>query len=162
ERRATLERMPLPDRAQLSPVYPDGRELWEVTREHGLEGVVAKRRASTYQPGRRSPDWVKAAHRATRTVLVGGWRPERTGDGRIRAPLPGRAPRVGARRLCAPSGDGGLWLVGRAGSGLSGARAADLARLLGPLARPDPPFTNEVPAADAQGAQWCEPVVAVD
>jgi bifunctional non-homologous end joining protein LigD len=67
---ALAERMRVRDPAQLSPLYPDVDDLWEVTRELGLEGVVAKRRASTYQPGRRSPDWVKATHRSTRTALA--------------------------------------------------------------------------------------------
>ncbi|EYR62030.1 DNA ligase, partial [Actinotalea ferrariae CF5-4] len=85
ERRGTLERLTLPERVQLSPVYDDGDALWEVTLEHGLEGVVAKRRTSTYQAGRRSPDWVKAPHRATRAAAVVGWRPE-TGSSAGRGP----------------------------------------------------------------------------
>lgn len=72
ERRATLERLDLPAPTQLSPLYPDVDDLWAVTREHGLEGVLAKRRASTYQPGRRSPDRAKATHRSTSAALVGG------------------------------------------------------------------------------------------
>ncbi|MCU1432856.1 MAG: ligase, partial [Actinotalea sp.] len=79
ERRATLERLSLPERILLSPTYPDVDDLWAVTLEHGLEGVLAKRRTSTYQPGRRSSDWVKAAHRATRTAAVVGWRAEGAG-----------------------------------------------------------------------------------
>src|SRR6478752_5045899 len=46
ERRETLSRLALPDRVELSPVYPDGAELWGITKQLGLEGVVAKRRSS--------------------------------------------------------------------------------------------------------------------
>jgi len=151
ERRATLARLTLPERVQLSPVYPDGDELWRVTREHGLEGVVAKRRASTYQPGRRSPDWVKSAHRSTRTALVGGWREESTGTGRL-----------GAVLLGAPDGDGGLRYLGRAGSGIGGALGADLYRLLSARPRDTAPFVDALPAVDARGARWSEPHVVVD
>jgi bifunctional non-homologous end joining protein LigD len=151
ERRATLERLDLPDHVQLSPVYPDGDELWEVTREHGLEGVLAKRRASVYQPGRRSPDWIKAAHRTTRTALVGGWRVETTARDRI-----------GSLLLGAPDADGVLRFLGRAGSGLGGPLAGRLAPLLEPLERPTSPFGEPVPAVDARGAHWCEPTVQVD
>ncbi|WP_319637780.1 non-homologous end-joining DNA ligase [Pengzhenrongella sicca] len=151
ERRATLERLDLPAPALLSPVYDDGADLWEVTREHGLEGVVAKRRASTYQPGRRSHDWVKAAHRFTRAALVGGWRAESTGSGRL-----------GAVLLGAPDATGALRYLGRAGSGLTGPIGAALTELLVPRARDASPFDEPVPALDARGTHWCEPTLVVD
>ncbi len=151
ERRATLERITLPPPAQLSPVYDDGDELWQVTREHGLEGVVAKRRASVYQPGRRSHDWVKAAHRTTRTALVAGWRPPTAGTGVI-----------GAVLLAAPDEEGRLRYLGRAGSGIAGPLERQLAHLLGPLRQAASPLDDDVPPVDARGAVWCDPVVGVD
>lgn len=151
ERRATLERLDLPARVQLSPVYDDRDDLWQVTLEHGLEGVLAKRRVSTYQPGRRSPDWVKVAHRITRTAAVGGWREESTGTGRLGAVLLGAPDATGAQRY-----------LGRAGSGLTGPLGARLTGLLAPRARASSPFTGAVPAVDARGAHWCEPEVLVD
>ena len=151
ERRATLERLELPARVQLSPVYDDGGDLWRVTLEHGLEGVLAKRRASTYQPGRRSRDWVKVAHRSTRTAVVGGWRGESTGTGRL-----------GAVLLGAPDATGALRYLGRAGSGLTGPLGIRLAGLLGAHERPSSPFAEAVPAIDARGARWCEPGVLMD
>ncbi len=151
DRRATLERLDLPERCALSPVYPDGAALWEATRAHDLEGVVAKRRTSFYQPGRRSPDWVKATHRASRTALVGGWRPESTSR-----------ERLGAVLLGAPDGDGRLRYLGRAGSGLSERWSGDLARRLALLPSVESPFADEVPEGDAQGTTWCRPSVAVE
>ncbi|WP_369794741.1 non-homologous end-joining DNA ligase [Cellulomonas sp. HZM] len=151
DRRALLDALDLPDRVQASPVYDDGAELWRVTAEHGLEGVVAKRRTSTYQPGRRSPDWVKSAHHRTRTALVVGWREESTGTGRL-----------GALLLGARDADGALRYLGRAGSGLGGATAEVLARALEPLATSSSAFDDDVPAVDARGAHWCEPLVVVD
>ncbi|WP_363266852.1 non-homologous end-joining DNA ligase [Cellulomonas sp.] len=149
ERRDVLAGLALPDRVQLSPVYPDGDDLWQVTRAHGLEGVVAKRRSSTYQPGRRSADWVKSAHVRTRTAVVGGWREESTGTGRM-----------GALMLGAYDGRGALRFLGRAGSGLTGPLAQDLGRRV--AARATSPFDDEVPALDARGARWCDPLVVVD
>ncbi|MGV8966163.1 MAG: non-homologous end-joining DNA ligase [Cellulomonas sp.] len=151
ERRATLERLELPSRVQISPVYDDGADLWQVTREHGLEGVLAKRRTSTYQPGRRSSDWVKAAHRSVRTAVVGGWRAESTGSGRL-----------GAVLLGAPDAAGDLRYLGRAGSGLTDRVARELTRSLAPLAQQASPFCEPVPAADARGAHWCRPSLLVD
>lgn len=158
ERRATLERLTLPACAQLSPAYQDGEALWEVTLEHGLEGVVAKRLASTYQPGRRSPDWVKAAHRATRTAAVVGWRSEGYGG----TGSTSTSDRLGAVLLGAPDAEGRWRYLGKAGSGLAGRRGADLARELIPLSRPDRPLDDDVPAPDARGVTWCEPSVLVD
>jgi hypothetical protein len=43
------------------------------TREHGLEGVVAKRLGSPYLPGARNGAWVKYKHRRTESFLVSGW-----------------------------------------------------------------------------------------
>lgn len=151
ERRAVLEGLALPAPVQLSPLHDDGELLWGVTRQHGLEGVVAKRRTSVYLPGRRSPDWVKAAHRSTRTALVGGWREESTGTGRL-----------GALLLGAIDADGRLRYLGRAGSGIGGVAGKALTRGLAPLARDTCPFDDEVPALDARGARWTEARVLVD
>lgn len=159
ERRSTLEALTLPDRVQLSPTYPDLDDLWDVTLEHGLEGVMAKRRSSPYQPGRRSPDWVKATHRGTRVAAVVGWRPEGAAQGHIAAPSAGR---LGALLLGAPDAEGRWRYLGKAGSGLAGRRGTDLARELRGLDVPASPLADPVPAADARNVTWCEPSVTVD
>lgn len=160
ERRRALEALTLPDRAQLSPVYPDLDPLWDVTLAHGLEGVLAKRRSSTYQPGRRSPDWVKAAHRGTRVAAVVGWRPEGTKEAG-RAAVAGTGP-LGAVLLGAPDAAGTWRYLGKAGSGLGGRRGADLERALRPFGRATSPLAEPVPAADARGVTWVEPRIGVD
>lgn len=151
ERRTTLDRVDVPRPVQVSPLYDDGAALLQATREQGLEGVVAKRRSSTYQPGRRSPDWVKTAHRLSRTCLVGGWRPEVDSTTRIGAVLVG-----------APDEGGGLVYVGRVGSGIGGAARKELTEALLPLTVASSPFENAVPAVDALGATWCRPELAVE
>ena len=42
-----------------SESFDDGDALFEVARERGLEGVVAKRVDSRYEPGKRSAHWRK-------------------------------------------------------------------------------------------------------
>jgi bifunctional non-homologous end joining protein LigD len=167
ERRAALEALDLPACVQVSPVYEDGATLWAVTLEHGLEGVVAKRRTATYQPGRRSPDWVKVPHRATRTAAVVGWRPEggsAAGPGPgARSAAPSAGARLGAVLLAAPDDDGAWHYLGKAGSGLAGRRGEELVGVLRPLTRAASVLApDDVPAADARGAVWCEPDVVVD
>ncbi|MCM0638133.1 non-homologous end-joining DNA ligase [Cellulomonas sp. zg-Y766] len=151
ERRAALGTLVLPEHVQVSPLYDDGDDLWQVTAAHGLEGVVAKRRESPYRAGRRSADWVKSAHRRSRTAVVGGWRPESTGTGRL-----------GALLLGAPDASGGLRYLGRAGSGLGGPAARTMRDLLEEHGRSASPFVDDVPAVDARGTVWVDPVVLVD
>lgn len=151
ERRATLERVGLEGAHwQVPPVYDDGRLLQEATRENGLEGVVSKRLSSRYHPGRRSSDWLKFPHRATDSVVVGGWRPETTNATRLGAVLVGRPSATGLRYL------------GRVGSGLTGRAAVQLLDRLGSLGADASPFADEVPRIDADGTRWVDPEVVVD
>jgi DNA ligase D-like protein (predicted ligase) len=47
--------------------------LIESVRAHGLEGLVAKRRTSRYEPGRRSGAWLKMRVNRTEDFVVGGY-----------------------------------------------------------------------------------------
>jgi bifunctional non-homologous end joining protein LigD len=151
ERRAALESLGLSaPHLQVPPTYDDGAALFEATRQRGLEGIVSKRRSSTYSFGRRSEDWVKLPHRPTLSYVVGGWRVET-----------GSASRLGALLVGEPVPDG-LRYRGRVGSGVTGRAALQLRELLAPLVRPGPPFTTEVPREDATGTTWVEPTVVVE
>ncbi|ALL81715.1 DNA ligase [Pseudonocardia sp. EC080619-01] len=153
ERRATLERLDLGALAHVeaSPLYPDGASLLAVTAERGLEGVVAKKESSVYRPGRRSPDWVKVAHRHSQSCVVGGRRPEK-----------GSGSRIGAL-LLGVSGPDGLEFAGRVGSGLAGDAVQQLlTERLGPLTAESSPFAQTLPRLDAAGATWCTPRVVVE
>ena len=106
-RRALLDRLDLTGRHwQVPEVYDDGPQLLAATKEQGLEGIVSKRRTAPYAVGRRSTDWRKTAHRASLSVVVGGWRPEVGSNGRLGAVLVGLPD--GERRLavCRPRGFG--------------------------------------------------------
>jgi bifunctional non-homologous end joining protein LigD len=179
ERRDALERLrPSGGKWQLSPVHEDLESLLSATVEHGLEGVVAKRRSSTYRPGARSSDWLKLAHRRTQSCVIGGWRPE-TGDAnRIGAlmlgvwvdPLDGSEAWVDPKSASGGSASGGseppgrrLRFAGRVGSGLVGdGPQADLHRLLRPLALDRSPFDDVIPREDAVGTKWVQPQVVVE
>jgi bifunctional non-homologous end joining protein LigD len=50
-------------------------EVLAATREHGLEGVVAKRLGSAYLTGARNGAWIKHKHRRTESFVVTGWSP---------------------------------------------------------------------------------------
>jgi len=50
-------------------------ELLATVRQHGLEGIVAKRRTSTYRPGDRSGDWLKLRANKGQELVIGGYVP---------------------------------------------------------------------------------------
>ena len=57
-RRAVLESLALNDGHCMTPdTFDDGHALYQTVCEQGLEGVVAKRSASSYRPGQRG--WIK-------------------------------------------------------------------------------------------------------
>jgi bifunctional non-homologous end joining protein LigD len=123
-----------------------GADVLQASRDQGLEGVVAKRTESAYQPGRRSRDWVKVKFTRTQEVVIVGWTP---GRGR-------RQGSIGALLMGVP-GDGGLLYAGRVGTGFTDATLVDLADLLAPLQRDSPPVTGPVPRAQVVDARWVEP-----
>ncbi len=136
----------------LSQTYPDGAALLQATAAAGLEGVVSKNLESLYRPGERTSDWLKFAHRATRSYIVGGWRPEvaSTRLGSVLIGSPSRGP------------GGGMEFRGRVGSGLAGQAGRDLAAALAPLTQSACPFTGEVPPLDRKGTVWVEPRLVID
>ncbi len=58
-------------------LHQHGEELFEIARQRGLEGIVAKRLRTPYRSGKRSRDWLKLKlPRITRLAVV-GWQPTR-------------------------------------------------------------------------------------
>jgi bifunctional non-homologous end joining protein LigD len=155
ERREALERLPPSGTAyQLSPVYDDGPALLQATKEQGLEGVVAKRRASPYRDGARTGDWVKLAHQRVQSCVVGGWRTENDDVSRVGALLLGLWSQGPGKRV--------LRYAGKAGSGLATASQDDVKALLADAASRTSPFDPPVPRPDVLGARWLEPRLVVD
>jgi bifunctional non-homologous end joining protein LigD len=128
-----------------------GADVQAVSRQHHLEGVVAKRLRSRYEPGRRSPSWLKIKNIRRQEVVVGGWKP---GEG-------GRAGGIGSLLVCVHHG-GVLVYSGHVGTGFTQETLRMLADKLAPLRRPTSPFGTEVPAADARAAHWVEPVLVAE
>jgi bifunctional non-homologous end joining protein LigD len=125
----------------------DGPDVLAAAAAAGLEGVIGKRLASIYQPGRRSPDWVKVPLSRTQEVVIIGYKP---GGGR-------RAGTVGSLVLAIPDQSGGLTYVGGVGTGFTAAMLADLHRRFVPLHRTTPPAP--VPRDHRRDVHWVEPVL---
>jgi bifunctional non-homologous end joining protein LigD len=110
--------------------------------EHGLEGIVSKRRDAPHREGRH-PDWRKARCENGAEFVIGGF----TDPAGSRAGL-------GALLLGAHE-DGQLVYVGRVGTGFSDALLRDLRRRLDALEQPASPFAPfpDVPPA----THWTRP-----
>jgi bifunctional non-homologous end joining protein LigD len=128
-----------------------GADVQAVSRQHELEGIVAKRLQSRYEPGRRSQSWIKVKNLRRQEVVVGGWKP---GEG-------GRAGGIGSLLVGVHDG-GSLVYCGHVGTGFTQQTLRMLAGKLGPLRRATSPFGSTVPAEDARAAQWVEPELVAE
>ena len=150
ERRRRLEDLIGDGTSRVQPstqLGTDADEALAISAELGLEGVVAKRADSVYQPGRRAHTWVKIKHILTQQVVIIGWLPGENA----------RARTFGALLMAVPRG-GQLTYVGRVGSGFSDKDLADTKLVLSEIEVPSPPVAD-VPAIDAKNAHWVEPVL---
>jgi bifunctional non-homologous end joining protein LigD len=133
ERRERLTALELGGESWQTPehVIGQGSALLQASREQGLEGIVAKRLDSIYEPGARSRHWIKVKSFGRQEFVVGGWMP---GKGK-------RRESIGALLLGVHEPTGELRYVGRVGSGFSERELDRLSGLLAPLRRASSPFT---------------------
>jgi bifunctional non-homologous end joining protein LigD len=154
ERRARLAELGLGDNGRWrvpDHVVGHGAQLLAATDEQGLEGVLAKRLDSTYEPGRRTPSWLKIKNVHSEEVVIGGWVP---GDGK-------RRDRIGALLVGVREDDGGLRHVGRVGTGFTESELDMLGEKLAPLEREDSPFEPGGPKIP-RGAVFAEPELVAE
>ena len=132
----------------VTPVSDDAEALLAATRANGFEGIVAKRRGSTYQPGRRSPSWVKVKHRHEQEMVVGGYK---LGEGNRRA----RSARCSS---ACTSDTGALQFAGAVGTGFDERLLAEITPKLRALQTERCPF-GEVPKlpGGAGRLRWVRP-----
>jgi len=149
DRRRYLTQCLLPsDHIQLIHVSDDAEKLYAAAIDRGLEGIVAKRKDSTYQPGRRTPAWRKIKAVQSAEFVVGGYT---KGKG-TREPL-------GALLL-------GYWddkrfrYVGHVGSGLDEETFQDLRERVAKLTRKTSPFAEKVDLH--RPTTWIEPKLVVE
>jgi bifunctional non-homologous end joining protein LigD len=154
ERRGLLDELGLHGPSwQAPPAFAReaGRDVLAVSREQHLEGVVAKRLASRYEPGKRSGSWIKIKNVARQETVVGGWQPGERG----------RVGQIGSL-LIGVQTPGGLAYAGHVGTGFTAQTLRMLAGRLAPLRRDTSPFVTPVPAEHARFALWVEPRLVVE
>lgn len=149
DRRKLLEMLAAGSNLIVPDLLPgDGKEALEHSGERGWEGVIAKKRDSTYQPGRRSSSWIKDKHWNTQEIVIGGWK---AGEG-------GRSSGIGSLLMGIPSA-GGLRFAGRVGTGFTERDLAKLKKTLAPLHTDESPFDPPLPRSEARGVTYVRPVL---
>ncbi len=138
ERKDLLRSSLIPaDRVRVVEVFPeDGIGLYQVVQEAGIEGIVAKRRDSRYETGKRSDAWIKVKATHSEEFVVGGYT---VGSG-------ARADTFGSLIVgYYKAGADRLTYVGHAGSGFDDRTLKEVYARLQPLRTDECPFEGEVP-----------------
>lgn len=114
----------------------------------GLEGVIGKRKASTYS-GQRTPDWIKLKCSQRQEFVIVGWTdPQGSRQG------------FGALLLGVHDAKGKLVYAGKVGSGFTAQTLADIHRKLARLAAKQ--ATVSAPAPVARTAHWVRPSLVAE
>ena len=130
------------DRIRYSDHFPQGLVLFELAKQRGLEGILAKKRASHYQE-RRSQEWLKIKITQTVDCVVGGYTdPE------------GSRQYFGSLVLGLFDKKGRLIHVGQAGTGFNQAMLKEIWHLLKARDTNRSPFHGDV---DAANVHWVKP-----
>ncbi len=125
-----------------------GKALFEIAQNKGLEGIVAKRRASIYEE-RRSRDWLKIKIRHRLECVVGGFtQPE------------GSRAHFGSLVLGLYDKQGRLIHVGQAGSGFDQKSLSEIWKTLKSLETQKNPFYGEVEAL--RKVSWVKPELVAE
>jgi bifunctional non-homologous end joining protein LigD len=137
---------------QTPPSFPgeDVQDVLAVSKEHRMEGVVAKRLDSVYAPGIRTDHWRKVKNHRYQEAVVAGYKP---GQGN-------RTGQVGSLIIGVHDATG-LIYAGHVGTGFSDETLRMLGERLAPLRRASSPFDGPVPPEHARGAVWVEPRLVI-
>jgi bifunctional non-homologous end joining protein LigD len=153
DRKALLAQLLLPDATVnlLEHFETDGEAAYRAAVEHGLEGVLAKRRDSIYESGRRSKSWLKVKATREDDFVVGGFS---GGAG-------GRAKTFGALLVGQFDDEGRLVYAANVGSGFDDRTLVSLKQRLEALATDESPFGVMEPGSTRFGRPKDVPVTWV-
>ncbi|MDQ3889654.1 MAG: DNA ligase D [Actinomycetota bacterium] len=151
DRRARLSELldPRNPFVRLSEAFEDGQALVEAGRAENVEGFVAKKASSRYEPGRRSQAWVKVKpNKPRQEFLIAGYT---KGKGR-------RGRSFGSLVLAVRVGGDLVW-VGNCGTGFTEEEIEHVLAKLRPLERADSPFPvpPRMPRVGRGDVAWVEP-----
>lgn len=128
-------------------IVGQGAVVFEEACGRGMEGLVSKRAASTYVPG-RNRNWVKVKCGQRQEFVIGGF-----------TDPSGSRKAFGALLLGVFDEQGRLRYAGRTGTGFSERSLKELHERLAALEQPVSPFFNPPTGAEARGVHWVKPVL---
>ncbi len=139
-RRKQLEALNLNGASWQTPPYEKGGgpTMLDASRKAGLEGIMAKKLSSPYEPGRRSGAWVKVKNRNRQEFVIGGWL---DGEGK-------RSGHPGAL-LVGYYDKASFVYAGKVGTGFTDAMLDKLQAAMKPLAQDKSPFGAGAPPKKA-------------
>ncbi len=134
DRRQLLEELNLDSGHWQIPRFhaEEGEPMLRAAWENGLEGIVAKKLDSVYEPGRRSGAWLKIKPVNRQELVIGGWLPEKGSLARG----------VGALLVGYYDESHNLQFAGKIGTGFTEAGRADLKKRFEGIRRDRSPFTS--------------------
>lgn len=124
-------------------VGEDGVLFYQVSKEKGLEGIIAKHAQSVYETGRRSRQWLKVKTRLTQEGVIAGFTEPRGGR-----------KHFGALVLGVFKGDELLY-IGHSGGGFGAGDLKEIRQKLEPLIQKECPF--RVTPETNTPATWVKP-----
>lgn len=139
DRKTLLKQMLLPDGcvALLEHFDTEGEAAYEAAVSHGLEGVIAKRRDSIYESGKRGKSWLKVKATTEDDFVVGGFT----------SGLGGRQKTFGSLLVGQYDDEGRLVYAGNVGSGFDDRLLASLRKKLDSLTVGESPFDEMTPSS---------------
>jgi len=111
--------------------FEEGIALFELIKKQELEGIVAKRKNSRYEPGKRGNDWLKLPTEKRQEFVIGGWT-----ESDNAAPF--------ASLLFGYYQNGKLIYQGHAGGGFKAKEKEKIIKKLEPVEIKKSPFSNKV------------------
>ena len=141
ERRRMLDGLKLAGASWQTPPWDEGggQAMLEASAKAGLEGVMAKRLGSKYEPGQRSGVWLKVKNHYRQELVIGGWL---EGEGKRRG-------YPGALLVGYYTQDKKFVYAGKVGTGFSDATLEKLSALMKPLEQAKSPFDVGAPPRKA-------------
>jgi ATP-dependent DNA ligase len=146
ERRALLVQLPFQPPLHRVELVEDSSP-WELAQREGWEGVIAKRRGSTYEH-KRSKQWLKMKCELAAEFVVGGFTDPQ-----------GKRVGIGAL-LVGQHKDGDFVFAGKIGTGFDNAMLLELRERLDKLEIENTPFTKAVGLPRLR-VHWVRPEIVV-
>jgi bifunctional non-homologous end joining protein LigD len=129
---------------KFSDSFDDGPRLYEEMLKRNLEGIVAKKKDSTYVPGERGNNWLKTPTRKRQEFVIGGW-------------AESDKNRSFKLLLFGAFNKGKFEWIGRSGGGYKEKEMPGILKQLKALEIAQSPFVNKVLDTKGAATHWVRP-----